>query len=64
MPTQFGAQHWRDRAAEARTIAGQIREGESKTAMMKIAAQYEKIAKHTERIEQIEAAAAKRKNSN
>jgi hypothetical protein len=64
MPTRFGAQHWRDRAAEARTIAGQMRDGESKAGMMKIATQYEKIAKHTERIEQIEAVAAKRQNSN
>jgi hypothetical protein len=61
MPARFGAQHWHGRAAEARTIAGLMRDEESKARMLKIAAQYEKIAWHTENIERIEAAAAARK---
>ena len=63
MPTRLGAQHWHDRAAEARTVAGPMRDEESKSGMLKIAAHYEKIAKQAERIERAEAAAAKRQNS-
>jgi hypothetical protein len=40
-----------------------MRDEESKSGMLKIAAHYEKIAKHAERIERAEAAAAKRQNS-
>jgi hypothetical protein len=63
MPARLGAQHWHDRAAEARTVAGPMRGEEFKSGMLKIAAHYEKIAKHAERIERTEAAVANRKNS-
>jgi len=39
---------WRFRAEEVRTIAESMRDGEPKRIMLKIAQDYEKIAKHVE----------------
>jgi hypothetical protein len=38
------AQHWRDRAAEARAMGAQIEDLAAKQAMLTIAENYEKIA--------------------
>ena len=40
--------HWRERAKEARVCAEQITDPESKTRMLKIAEDYEKLAKRAE----------------
>jgi hypothetical protein len=50
MPGEYGSQHWRDRAKEARTKADQTKEDRrSKRRMLGIADFYESLA---ERIEQ------------
>jgi hypothetical protein len=49
MPNVYGtAEHWLDRAREAREIAMQIMDGEAKQAMLAIAEGYEKVAKRAE----------------
>ena len=49
MPSAFGtAEHWLQRAAEARTMAHGIEDGEAKRAMLAIAENYERIAKRAE----------------
>jgi hypothetical protein len=40
--------HWRERAEEARVHAEQITDPESKQAMLRIAEDYEKLAKRAE----------------
>jgi hypothetical protein len=37
-------EHWRDRAKEARTLADQMNDEASKQAMLRIAADYERLA--------------------
>jgi hypothetical protein len=45
MPTAFGTpEHWRERAKEARNMAGQIRDPQAKRSMLVVAAHYEIIA--------------------
>jgi hypothetical protein len=49
MPTVYGtAEHWIDRAREAREIALQMTDGEAKEAMLAIAEGYKKVAKRAE----------------
>jgi len=42
-------EHWRGRAEEARSIADQLTEPESKRTMLRIAGDYERLAEHAER---------------
>jgi hypothetical protein len=46
MPTSFNTpEQWRKRAKEARALAKQMRDPESKRALLRVAENYEKIAK-------------------
>jgi hypothetical protein len=46
---QQRAQHWGDRAEEAQLQAAGMTDGQSKRAMLMIAAEYRELAKHAER---------------
>jgi hypothetical protein len=50
MPASFinDPGHWRQRAEEARTIAEQMNEPQSKEAMLRIAKDYERLAERAE----------------
>ena len=49
MPTTFDSpKQWRRHAKEARALAKQMRDPESKRAMLRVAENYEKIAKRVE----------------
>jgi hypothetical protein len=41
-------QHWRERAEEARTLADQLSDPESKRTILRIANGYERMAEHAE----------------
>jgi hypothetical protein len=41
-------QHWRDRAEEARAIAAQMSDPEAVASMMRVADEYEEMAKRAE----------------
>ena len=41
----FSAQHWRARAAEARSVAEQMNDAHAKRVMLEIAASYDELAK-------------------
>jgi hypothetical protein len=44
MPEKLGVAHWEARAAEARALAEKMTDGEARSAMLRIAADYEKLA--------------------
>ena len=44
MPERLDAAHWRDRAEEARSLAEQMTDPESRERMLRIAADYDKLA--------------------
>jgi|SoiMethySBSTD1v2_1073268.scaffolds.fasta_scaffold208833_4 hypothetical protein len=53
MPINLGSpEHWRRRAAEARQQAEEIRDDESRRAMLAVAKSYEQIAKRAEELRQ------------
>jgi hypothetical protein len=41
-------QHWRSRAEEARTVAEQLADPDAKRTMLRIAADYERLAENAE----------------
>ena len=41
-------EHWRSRAEEARSVAEQLSDPESRRTMLRIAADYERLAEHAE----------------
>jgi len=45
---QLDAAHWRDRAREMRALAEKASDDESRRRMLRIAADYEKLAERTE----------------
>jgi hypothetical protein len=48
MPDKVGAEHWRVRAANARDLAEQMSDRESKRHMLRIAADYERLARRAQ----------------
>jgi hypothetical protein len=49
-PWFYGAaHHWRMRAEEARTFADELKEGDPKTIMLRVAADYERLAEWVEK---------------
>jgi hypothetical protein len=51
-------QHWRNRAEEARTVGEQSSDPQAKRTMLRIAADYERLAEHAERRATKESSAA------
>jgi hypothetical protein len=43
------AKHWRERAEEARNLANEMSDDEDKKRMLRMAADYEEMARRTER---------------
>jgi hypothetical protein len=50
MPLLYDAQYWRDRAEEARTIAGTMVTAEGRQTMLEIAKLHDRMAAAAERI--------------
>ena len=48
MPEKLGEPHWRARAAEARALAEQMGDDDSRRRMLRIAYDYEKLAERAE----------------
>jgi hypothetical protein len=51
MPARLGAGHWRARAEEARALAEEMSDEDSKWRMRRIAADYDKLASRAEATE-------------
>lgn len=51
MSTGPSAAYWRDKAEESRALAAAMSHGASKETMLRIAADYERMAEFAERIE-------------
>jgi hypothetical protein len=47
MPAKLGATHWQARADEARLLAQQMNDNESRSRMLRIAADYEILAQRS-----------------
>lgn len=50
MPDRLGADHWRERAKEARVQASQMQDADARRNMREIAENYEQLAEQAERI--------------
>jgi len=61
MPTGPSAAYWRDKAEESRAHAAGMKHGPPRETMLRIAADYEKMAAFAERIEAMAAAKAANK---
>jgi hypothetical protein len=48
MPQALGPAHWRERAREARALAEQMSDEESRATMLEIAGDYDKLAQRAE----------------
>jgi len=53
-------EHWRSRVEEARSIAEQLSDPESKQTMLRIAADYERLAEHAKQRAQKQSRVAER----
>ncbi len=53
MPDHGTAAHWRERAEEARSLAASMMGADARDAMLKVAENYEKIAKRAERLARV-----------
>jgi len=53
-------EHWRSRAEEARSVAEQLSDPESKQTMLRIAADYERLAEHAKQRAQKQSRVAER----
>ena len=49
MPQRLGAAHWRKRAEEARKLAEQMDDSDTKRSMLTIAAEYDKLTERAEK---------------
>jgi hypothetical protein len=55
MPQTITAAHWRERAEEARSLAGHMTSDEARRAMLGVARNYDMLAEYAERLQNAQA---------